>query len=211
MIAAVCIQQLNPQSEIRNPKSRLTRIRARDASLRHVDRLRMNVHGNDPLDFDVLAVAVEDLHVLGVQSRDDLSLLAVELHAELAAPAARRAAGLRESLPMPLSGSAGVSNSASNVWMIFWTSGMTTTRPSGSCCVDFGERADRHDAFGPVVKFVRLPTVGAQLLGRANGRSRPLRPADCDRPSFAGPRTTSLADPPAALVCRIVLPRNVAT
>ena len=39
------------------------------------------------------------------------------------------------------------------------------SRPSGPRC-PLGKRADCHDAFRAIVKLVRLPTVGSQLLGQ---------------------------------------------
>lgn len=53
----------NPQSEIAQP---LPGVRARYASLRHVDRLRVDVYRNDPIHFETLAASVQDFYVLRV-------------------------------------------------------------------------------------------------------------------------------------------------
>ena len=112
---------------------------------------------------------------------------------------------------MPLSGSAGVSKPASNVWMIFCTSRNDDHAAVRQLLRHFGERADRHDALGAIVKLIGLPAVVAQFLGEQMGVLGGLDERVAYRPASCRPRTICSPASSCALVCRIVLPRNVAT
>ena len=182
----------NPKSAIRNRAWRSARIRARDAPLRHFDGLRMDVDRNDPLDRDVLAAALRIFTCLGFRPGTICACWPLSFMLTCCSCCSTRCCVMRV-----------VADAAERVGRrveagVEGLDDLLHLRNGDHAAVrqllrHLGERADRHDALGAVVKFVRLPAVRPQLLGQQMGVLGRFDERIVIVLLVAGPRTTSLA------------------